>query len=201
MAATEGTAAALAPARDAARPPVIDLCQLVGLERDRVAAIVTELIAARRTVATAESLTAGLLAAVLAEIPGVSAVLRGGLVCYATDLKASLAGVDGDLLRTRGAVDPDVARQLARGARLRCGADIGIGLTGVAGPDPQDGVPAGTVFVAAEAGTARQRAGSDDPEAVVLRELRPTPGGSSRWEVRAAAVRVAIDLLEELAGR
>ncbi|SDM91774.1 nicotinamide-nucleotide amidase [Allokutzneria albata] len=113
--------------------------------------ISAELVAALRergeTVATAESLTAGLVCAALTDVPGSSVVVRGGLIVYATDLKASLAGVDADLLAEHGAVHPEVAAQLAEGARLRCGATWGIGLTGVAGPDPQDGVPPGTVHI------------------------------------------------------
>lgn len=99
------------------------------------------------TVGTCESLTAGLLAASLADVPGASAVLRGGLVTYATELKHALAGVDADLLSERGAVDPDVALQMARGAAEVCGADFGISCTGVAGPDPQDGKPVGRVYI------------------------------------------------------
>lgn len=109
--------------------------------------LVAELTARGETVATAESLTAGLVCATLARVPGASAVLRGGLVVYATELKASLAGVDPELLAARGAVDPEVAAQLAAGARERCGATWGLGLTGVAGPSSQDGVDPGTVFV------------------------------------------------------
>ena len=67
---------------------------------------------------------------------------------YATDLKATLAGVPGSLLAERGAVDPDVALALARGARVRLSATFGLGVTGVAGPDPQDDKPVGTVFTA-----------------------------------------------------
>jgi nicotinamide-nucleotide amidase len=100
-----------------------------------------------QTLAVAESLTGGLLAATLVEVPGASKVFRGGLVVYATELKASLAGVDPALLAERGPVDPDVAVALATGAARRCGADWGLGTTGVAGPDPQDGVTVGTVFV------------------------------------------------------
>ncbi|HET6211899.1 MAG TPA: CinA family protein, partial [Micromonosporaceae bacterium] len=100
------------------------------------------------TLAVAESLTGGLLAATIVAVPGASAVFRGGLVVYATDLKASLAGVPAGLLAERGAVDPDVAVALARGAREKCRSDWGLGTTGVAGPDPQDGVPPGTVYVA-----------------------------------------------------
>ncbi|WP_297007167.1 CinA family protein, partial [uncultured Corynebacterium sp.] len=80
------------------------------------------------TLATAESLTGGLIAGTVADVPGASTVLRGGLVVYATDLKHSLAGVDASLLERRGPVDPTVAGQLARGAALRCGADLGVGV-------------------------------------------------------------------------
>lgn len=114
-----------------------------GAGADRV---VEKLRAAGQTVAFAESLTAGLCAARIADVPGASAVLRGGLVVYATDLKASLAGVDQQLLDERGPVDGEVARQLARGAAAVCQADWGIGLTGVAGPDPQDAHPVGEVY-------------------------------------------------------
>jgi nicotinamide-nucleotide amidase len=110
--------------------------------------VVTTLTARGLTLATAESLTGGLLAARVVDVPGASAVLRGGVVAYATDLKHRLLGVDADLLAARGAVDPDVAAAMARGVRERLGADIGVATTGVAGPDPQDGHPAGTVFVA-----------------------------------------------------
>lgn len=100
------------------------------------------------TLAVAESLTGGLVTATLVEVPGASAVLRGGVVAYATDLKASLLDVDAGLLAERGAVDPDVAAAMARGAARRLGADVGLATTGVAGPDPQDGHPPGTVHVA-----------------------------------------------------
>lgn len=114
---------------------------------EAVAAILDSLRRLGQTVATAESLTAGLLSGALTEVGGASDVVRGGLVVYATDLKTSLAGVDAQLLAEHGAVHPRVAEQLAEGARIRCSADWGIGLTGVAGPDPQDGVAPGTVHV------------------------------------------------------
>ena len=110
-------------------------------------ALVAALTARGETVAAAESLTAGLVCATLARVPGASAVLRGGLVVYATELKASLAGVSSELLAEHGAVHPEVAAQLAEGARDRCGATWGLGLTGVAGPSAQDGVAPGTVHV------------------------------------------------------
>ncbi|EOM77089.1 nicotinamide-nucleotide amidohydrolase family protein [Rhodococcus rhodnii] len=133
------------------------------------------------TVAAAESLTAGLLTATLASVPGASAVLRGGLVVYATDLKASLAGVEADALAADGPVAESAARALATGARERCGAHWGVGTTGVAGPDPQDGHPVGTVFVAV--------AGPDD---VVVRRLALD---GSRWQIRIGTVSCAVSML------
>ena len=100
------------------------------------------------TLAVAESLTGGLVSATLVDVPGASSVLRGAVVAYSTDLKATLLDVDPVLLEQRGAVDPDVARAMAIGVRARLGADVGLATTGVAGPDPQDGHPPGTVHVA-----------------------------------------------------
>lgn len=100
------------------------------------------------TVGTAESLTAGLLVATLVRVPGASTVVRGGIAAYATDLKRTVLGVDPDLLAARGAVDAEVARQMASGAVRVLGADVGIATTGVAGPDPQDGQPVGRVHIA-----------------------------------------------------
>lgn len=122
--------------------PDLDLARAAAAEAVRL------LADRRETLATAESLTGGLVAATIVEIPGVSSVYRGGLVVYATDLKHELAGVPEGLLAERGPVDPDVALALAEGARRRCGAGWGLATTGVAGPDPQDGKPVGTVFVA-----------------------------------------------------
>lgn len=100
-----------------------------------------------QTVAVAESVTGGLLAAALTSTAGASATFRGGLVVYATDLKARLAGVSESLLAEQGPVAAQVALELARGARERLSASWGVGVTGVAGPEPQDGKAVGTVFV------------------------------------------------------
>ncbi len=167
-----------------------DLLELLGADRQDVAGIISTLQRRGLTVATAESLTSGLLAAALTEIPGASTVVRGGLVCYATDLKAGLAGVDAALLDAVGPVHPDVARQLAAGARRVCGADIGVGLTGVAGPGPQDGHPAGTVYLGVATATRT------DATRLTLGGVEPT-----RHAVRAAAVRAALRLLaDEISG-
>lgn len=100
------------------------------------------------TLAVAESLTGGLLAAAFTAVPGASTAFRGGLVVYATDLKERLAGVPDDLLATYGPVSEPVAAALASGVRARLGADYGVATTGVAGPAEHDGVAVGTVFIA-----------------------------------------------------
>jgi nicotinamide-nucleotide amidase len=92
------------------------------------------LVSAGLSLATAESCTAGLLAGEVTEVPGSSAWFRGGVVVYANDLKTNLAGVDAAVIEAHGAVSAEVARMLAEGVRKRCGADLGIGVTGVAGP-------------------------------------------------------------------
>ena len=166
------------------------LAEAVGLDPARLERLLHDCAAREWTVAAAESLTGGLLTAVLTSIPGSSAVVRGGLVVYATELKASLAGVDPDLLARTGPVDPEVAAGLARGAAQRCRATIGLGLTGVAGPAEQDGRPVGTVHVAL--------VGPDGPSAVTL---APDPTGRDRDTIRAAAVRAGIQLLAEAVGK
>lgn len=110
--------------------------------------LVTTLVEEDHTIAAAESLTAGLFCADIVSVPGSSAVLRGGVIVYATDLKHHLGGVDDHLLATNGAVHPDTAVALAQEVRSRCGASIGVALTGVAGPEEQEGHPVGTVFIA-----------------------------------------------------
>jgi nicotinamide-nucleotide amidase len=100
-----------------------------------------------QTFAVAESLTGGALGAAVTSLPGVSATFRGGIVAYATELKAELLGVDRGLLADRGPVDPDVAIAMAEGVRDRLGATWGLSTTGVAGPDPQAGHPPGEVYV------------------------------------------------------
>lgn len=112
------------------------------------AALLALLAARGETLAVAESVTGGLVAATLVDVPGASRVFRGGLVVYATELKASLAGVPADLLRAHGPVHPDVAAALASGARVTCGADWGLSTTGVAGPESQGGIEPGTVYIA-----------------------------------------------------
>jgi nicotinamide-nucleotide amidase len=120
--------------------------------RDDTRALAEQAIAllrgAGQTVAAAESLTGGLVVAGLTTVPGASHVVRGGVVAYATELKAILLGVPRAMLAAHGAVYPGVAAAMADGVRERLGATFGVATTGVAGPDPQDGQPVGTVHIA-----------------------------------------------------
>jgi nicotinamide-nucleotide amidase len=100
------------------------------------------------TLATAESLTGGRLAAAFTAVAGSSAVFRGGVVAYASDLKVTLLGVPEALVSEHGVVSAECARAMAEGVRTRLGATYGMSTTGVAGPDPQEGKPVGTVHVA-----------------------------------------------------
>lgn len=99
------------------------------------------------SLATAESLTAGEISATLANVPGASQVLYGGVVSYQNSVKHRVLGVDQHLLDTVGAVDETVAIQMARGATVTAGAEVGISATGVAGPEPHQGKPVGTVWI------------------------------------------------------
>jgi len=150
------------------------------------AAAVVALRAAGQTVATAESLTGGLVCSALVDMPGASAVVRGGVVAYATELKHALLGVDAGLLEARGPVDPDVAQAMAEGIRSRLAATWGLATTGVAGPNAQDGAPPGRVFVAVAG-----------PDGVRVRRL-DVPGG--RADVRHAARDAVLALFLERLG-
>ena len=147
------------------------------------AEIIGLLVARGQTLAVAESLTGGLLAAALTEIPGSSAAFRGGVVSYATDLKAALLGVPPDLLDQHGAVHPAVAAAMAQGACRRLAASVGAATTGVAGPDPADGQPVGTVFIAVSMG----------PDAAP--DVRPLALSGDRQQIRTATVTQVLGLL------
>jgi nicotinamide-nucleotide amidase len=103
------------------------------------------------TLATMESCTGGLFANTITNVPGSSAYFLGGLVAYATEMKIAW-GVDPEVVARHGAVSAECAGAMARAARERLGADLGVGITGVAGPDPQEEKPAGTIHIGLEAG-------------------------------------------------
>jgi nicotinamide-nucleotide amidase len=135
------------------------------------------------TVATGESLTAGMIAAVLADTPGASRMLQGGVVAYQNSVKADVLGVPRDLLQEKGSVDGEVAAAMAAGARTACGADIGVAATGVAGPGAHDGQPVGTVYIGLA--TAQGTTASSHEFA------------GSRAEIRSQACAAALDRLLE----
>lgn len=146
--------------------------------------VVAALAGRGATLAVAESLTGGQVSATFVAVPGVSAVLRGGVVAYAADLKAELLGVDPGLLAAHGPVHPDVARQMARGAAVRLGATHAVATTGVAGPGASDGHRGGTVHVAAHG------PGIDRVRSLLL--------AGPRAAVRTASTAAAIALLGAL---
>lgn len=149
---------------------------------------------ARLAVGTAESLTGGLVVAALTAAPGASASVAGGVVSYATRVKRDVLGVDGALLASRGAVDPDVAAQMAEGVCRVLGCDVGLATTGVAGPEPQDGQPVGTVFVAVAV------PGATPPRTwVKALDLSGGRDGIRRSTV-SAVLRLALDTVRESTG-
>ncbi|MBX3090837.1 MAG: nicotinamide-nucleotide amidohydrolase family protein [Cryobacterium sp.] len=152
------------------------------------ARIIRSLTERGRTIAVAESLTGGLLVAELISLPGASKVVLGGIVAYQSELKADLLGVDSKILESKGAIDPDVALQMADGVRFRLAvgskpADLGISTTGVAGPDLQDGHPPGTVYIAVSAEGSSQ--------------VRRLGLEGSRDQIRTETVGAALSLLAE----
>ena len=149
--------------------------------RELATEILRLLTAAGQTVAAAESLTGGLVAAALTDVPGSSQAFRGGVVAYATELKTQVLGVDTRMLDAHGPVYAPVAVAMAEGVRTRLGATIGVATTGVAGPDPADGFPAGTVHIAVSL--------ADD---TVVRTMALT---GNRDEVRRLAVERVLGLL------
>ena len=137
------------------------------------------------TIATGESLTAGLVSSTIASVPGCSAVFRGTVVAYAPDVKTEILNVPVELLR-QGIVTEEVARALAEGARSRLKATVGIGTTGAAGPDGHDGMPAGTACIAVCSPSGEQ-----------VRTLRVTGDRSQvRHAVTQAAVEAALEILD-----
>ena len=155
------------------------------------AVVVAELIRQGKTVATAESCTGGLLAKRITDRPGASQIFGYGLVTYANAAKMRLLGVPEDMLRVHGAVSPEVARCMAQQARREYGADFGLGITGVAGPDGgTPAKPAGLVYVALS-----------DAQHVWLRVMRPQGRYLGRERTRRLASSHALDMLRRcLAG-
>ena len=146
------------------------------------------------TLATAESLTGGLLCATLVDMPGASDVVRGGVVAYTADLKASVLGVPEDLLARAGTVHADTAAAMACGVRDRLGGDYGLSTTGVAGPDPAEGKPVGLVYVAvAGPGVAEVRRLELSGDRVAIRRGAAAGALALLWEVLQRGSRVVAE--------
>lgn len=148
--------------------------------------LLEQLRSSASTVATAESLTGGLLCSALVDVPGTSDCLRGGVITYATDSKAEVLGVDLDLLAGGGPVQAEVAEQMAAGVAAMFRTDLGISTTGVAGPGDSSDGPAGLVFV-----------GAFLDGQVVSKELHLH---GSRDEIRCRAVDAALALALSMLG-
>jgi nicotinamide-nucleotide amidase len=175
-AADDAAAEALLEAEEAILAPLLDEI-LFGRDEQSMEAVVLDLLRQRGlTLAVAESVTGGLVTARLTDVPGASDVLRGGVVAYASDVKFDLLDVpEGPV------VSEEAARAMADGVRRALKADVGLGVTGVAGPDTQEGVPVGTVFCGVALG--------DRVEAVRIQ----LPG--DRRRVRDFATITLLDLL------
>lgn len=138
--------------------------------------------------ATAESCTAGLLSAAVTAVPGASAVFTCGVAAYSNDIKRTVLGVPAATLDTVGAVSVETAVAMADGVRRLADAAIGVSVTGVAGPDTEEGKPVGTVFLAL-ANASR----------VWVREMQPAPDCTTREAVREKAVAIALDMIGQYA--
>lgn len=146
-----------------------------------LAELLDRLAGAGETLATAESLTGGGLAALVTQVPGASRVFLGGVVSYATEVKTGVLGVPADMVAAHGVVSAACAEAMARGVRSLLGSTWAVATTGVAGPDPQEGRPVGTVFVAVAG-----------PAGVAVRELRLA---GARHRVQEQSCAAALDLL------
>lgn len=143
--------------------------------------VVAALLAAGTTIATAESLTAGMLSAAIANVPGASGTLAGGVISYNNHVKTELLGVDDAVLQEQGAVCAQVAEQMAAGAAARLHTDYALSTTGVAGPEPHQGKAVGTVFI-----------GIHTPERTWAEEFSLS---GSREHIRQATVAAALTML------
>jgi nicotinamide-nucleotide amidase len=150
--------------------------------------IVAELSRRGETLASAESVTGGMIGALLTDVPGASATYLGGVISYATRLKVTLAGVDRSTLAEVGPVAERTAAEMARGVAERCNSDWGLATTGVAGPEPQDGHQVGQVFVAV----------SHSTRAVSRVEELSLQGG--RASIRHQTAEAALGLLADALG-
>ncbi|MBR7009645.1 MAG: CinA family protein [Oscillospiraceae bacterium] len=157
-------------------------------KKTQIEVLVQRLKELQKTIAAAESCTGGLLGKSITDIPGSSAVFPGGVISYCNRIKHDILGVDQELLDTLGPVSEPVARQMAEGVRRVIGADLGVGITGIAGPDSDGtGRPVGLVYIAASDGTRS-----------LVRECRfDGDRAAVRAQAAEAAAELALQFIEE----
>lgn len=161
-----------------------DICYGYGESTSLASLVVEELKKGQKTITAAESLTAGLFQASLADFSGVSAIFKGGFVTYSLEEKARMLDISQAELETHGVVSAYTAEKMAEQARAKTESDFGISLTGVAGPDSLEGHPAGTVFIGLSQGSGTE-------------VIRVNIGGRSRADVRKIAVMHAFNLVRK----
>ncbi len=158
-------------------------------KRTTVATAAVDILRQKRlTVATAESCTGGLLSAAITAVSGASAVFGCGVAAYAPEIKHDVLGVPADILEQHGTVSSQTAAAMADGVRRMSGASIGVSITGVAGPEPSEGKPIGTVYIALA-----------NEERVWLQQLQPCDTLTDRESIRSAAVDTALSMIENYA--
>lgn len=174
--------AMLAPVVEQVRTALGDI--VYGIDVENLESVCLSLLKERHlTLATAESCTGGLVAQRITALPGASAVFRGGVVSYWTEIKAAVLGVPQEILDQYGAVSEQTARAMAQGARRITGADLAVSVTGVAGPDPDErGTPVGIVYI-----------GLDTPTGTFCRKM--DSGRRRRDRIRGLAANHAFDVL------
>ncbi|VTS69709.1 competence/damage-inducible protein A [Streptococcus australis] len=161
-----------------------DICYGYGEETSLASVVVEELKKCGKTITAAESLTAGLFQATLADFSGVSAIFNGGFVTYSLEEKSKMLDISEQELKKYGVVSEFTARKMAEQARLKTQSDYGVSLTGVAGPDSLEGHPAGTVFI----GLAHAKG---------TEVIKANIAGRSRADVRQIAVMHAFNLVRK----
>mgnify|MGYP000944807443 FL=1 len=161
-----------------------DICYGYGEEASLASVVVEKLKKQKKTITAAESLTAGLFQATLAEFSGVSAIFKGGFVTYILEEKAKMLDIPREELEEHGVISAFTAEKMAEQARLKIQSDFGISLTGVAGPDSLEGHPAGTVFIGLS-----QASGTE--------VIQVNIAGRSRADVRKIAVMHAFNLVRK----
>ena len=161
-----------------------DICYGYGEETSLASVVVEELKKRQKSITAAESLTAGLFQATLADFSGVSAIFNGGFVTYSLEEKSKMLDISERELKKHGVVSEFTARKMAEQARLKTQSDYGVSLTGVAGPDSLEGHPAGTVFI----GLAHAKG---------TEVIKANIAGRSRADVRHIAVMHAFNLVRK----